>query len=104
MSSSTPTVPNHRPYRSDLLWNPDYVCVFGCYFMLILDSIRGKSKRGYIQTVYILSTTSYLVKKVSEYDQEIPQSQTADFYPRHREEEPGEELQDIYSTKTPKRQ
>ena len=53
--------------------------VFPVLFMLILDSIRGKGKRGYIQTVHIISTTSYLVKKVSEYDQEIPQSQTADF-------------------------
>ena len=39
-------------------------------------------------------------QNVSEYDQEIPQSHTADHYPWHHEEEP----HNIYSTKTSVRQ
>ena len=42
---------------------------------------------------------SHIFEKVSDYDQEIPKSQTAD-PPRHREEEP----QDIYRNKTSKKQ
>ena len=42
----------------------------------------------------------YMQSKVREYDQEIPQSHTAESNPWHREEEP----QNIYSNNTSLRQ
>ena len=83
------------------------VVVFGtkiAYEMLILTGYSAHQYDLWVKGLGHINlkhrskrSISHILEKVSDYNQEIPKSQTAD-PPRHREEEP----QDINSNKTSK--